>query len=135
MRTALDRGWAEAVCSVCDPVFESADVGFVRQLHSEPVSGGITSLLWEADPRRFAERYPNSKIVDSYGQDQWPPPCIDYWVYVDEETQQARISVEGWNVGDQVVDLSGDGVRDGLIIADFVAGILRVTSPLTGETS
>ncbi len=36
-------------------------------------------MLWEADPLRFAERYPDSGVVESYGP-QWPAPCIDYSV-------------------------------------------------------
>lgn len=72
MAAAFDQRWADAVCSVCDPVFASADVGFVRQIQSDPADGLVQALLWEADPLRFAERYPDSRIVDSYG-DEWPP--------------------------------------------------------------
>src|SRR3712207_8830332 len=37
------------------------------------------ALLWEAEPARFAARYPDIRIEDSYG-DQWPDvSCIDYW--------------------------------------------------------
>ena len=73
----LDRSWAEGVCWVCDPGYTAADVGFARQIHEGP-RRGITALLWEADPQMFAERYPDSGIVESYGT-QWPDvTCIDF---------------------------------------------------------
>jgi hypothetical protein len=128
MAGALDQGWAEAVGMVCDPVFESADVGFVRQVQSNPGSPHVTALLWEADPRRFAQRYPDSHIVDSYGDD-WPPWCIDYWVYVDGDAHRARLSVEGWGLDDEIIDLSGNGELDGVQIGNSVARILRVSAP------
>lgn len=128
MGSQLDRTWAEAVCSVCDPVCASADVGFVNQILEEP-GRGVTALLWEADPHRFAERYPNSGVIESYGHDQWPPPCIDYWVYVNPEARQARISVEALS-DDETVDLTGDGLGDGQDIGDVLARILRVPAPL-----
>ena len=65
-------------------VFDAADVGFVRQIQvrrsgesafaSLSEMTGIAeevALLWEADPELFAERYPDSGIVESYGE-QWP---------------------------------------------------------------
>jgi hypothetical protein len=128
MVATLDQGWADAVCSVCDPVFESADVGFVRQVQRDR-RGRIDALLWEADPRRFAQRYPDSGIINSYGLDQWPPYCIDYWVYVDADAYRARINVEGWNFGEEVLDLSGDGRLDGIRIGDAMARILKVPPP------
>jgi hypothetical protein len=126
---ALDQSWAEAVCLVCDPVFESADVGFIRQVQRDPSSRLVTALLWEANPRSFAQRYPDSRIVDSYGPDNWPPPCIDYWVYLDEDGHQARLSVEGWSLDDEVIDLSGNGELDGIRIGSSVARILRIPAP------
>ena len=130
MRGALDDAWAEAVCGICDPVFAAADVGFKRRVRAEP-RRGIVSLLWEADPERFAARYPESGIVESYG-DQWPQvTCIDFWVYVDGPARQARTSTEGWS-SDQdepALALTGDGARDGLLIAAVMAGILRVSPP------
>jgi len=129
MKTAFDQSWADDVCRLCDPVFESADVGFVRQTAHDPGSGIITSLLWEADPVRFAERYPDSDVIESYGPDDWPPHCIDYWVYVDANARQAHISTEGWSSRDEILDLSGDGVHDGLAIGSAMARILRVPPP------
>jgi len=120
--------WADDVCRLCDPVFELADVGFVRQTSRGPASGVISSLLWEADPIRFAERYPDSGIIDTYGP-EWPPPCIDCWVLVESGERRAEISGEGWSFADEVIDLSRDGVRDGLSIGRVMATILRVTPP------
>jgi hypothetical protein len=60
---AFDEVWAASVCKICDPVFESADVGFVRRvLRSE--TGLISALLWEADPQRFVERSPDSGLLE-----------------------------------------------------------------------
>jgi len=129
MGTAFDQNWTKDVCRLCDPVFDAADVGFVRQTSHDPDSGSITSLLWEADPIRFAVHYPDSEVIESYGPEEWPPPCIDYWVYVDASARHAQISVEGWSSRDQVLDLSGVGVRDGLNIGSAIARILRVPPP------
>jgi len=79
-------------------------------------------------PRRFAERYPDSRIVDSYG-DEWPPPCIDYWVYLERDARQVRISAEGWGYVDDVLDMSGEGVLDGIGIGNAMAHILGVAPP------
>ena len=58
----------------------------------------------------FADRYSDSKIIDSYGPVQWPRVCcIDFWVYVDRRPRRARINVEVWGLDEQVVDLTGDG--------------------------
>jgi hypothetical protein len=125
----FDAEWAVAVCAVCDPVFAAAAVGFVRQQLPDYGGDVVPALLWEAEPARFAERYPDSGIVRSYG-DQWPAPCIDYWVYVDAADGQARLSVEGWSLGQLSMGLTGDGPRDGLALAEAFARILRVPPPL-----
>jgi hypothetical protein len=128
MHVVFDRRWAEVVCGLCDPVFAAADVGFERQISEEP-GLGVTAMLWEADPHLFEEKYPDSGIAESYG-DQWPAPCIDFWVYVDGRRRQARTSTEG--CADQDVDalpLTGDGVKDGVAIGSVMACILRVSPP------
>lgn len=122
----VDPAWLEAVREACEPVFASADVGFVGS-KSNFVADRPT-LVCEADPDRFAARYPDSGIERSYG-DQWPPPCIDYWVYVDPVAMEARLSVEGWTSRDQIVDLSGHGPSDGQLLATSLAAILRVPPP------
>ncbi len=128
MGTEFDRVWAEAVCDVCDPVFAATDVGFVRQIHVDP-GPRVTALLWEAAPVLFAARYPDSGIVEAYG-DQWSQvTCIDFWVYVDGELRQARTSTEGWDFAEQVLDLTGVGATDGQAIGDVMARILRVAPP------
>lgn len=123
---ALDRSWAEAVCSICAPICESAQVGFTHQVLKDE-SGRVTALLWEADPRLFAERYPASGVVGSYGP-EWPPPCIDFWVHVDAEGHQAHFEVEGPS-SDDVVALTGDGLQDGRAIARVLARLLGVPGP------
>jgi hypothetical protein len=92
-------------------------------------NGGISALLWEAEPHLFAHRYPDSGIIDSYGQDQWPPPCIDYWIYLDPESGEARFSVEGLEPDDVLVHLTGDGLTDGHCLGQVLAQILRVDAP------
>lgn len=82
-------------------------------------------MLWEAEPVRFALHYPQSGIEASYGE-QWPPPCIDHWIYVDPTQMTARLSVEGWNGPDDVFDLTGDGATDGKTLAARLAQILDV---------
>ncbi len=69
------------MCVICDPVFEAAGVGFLRQPLSGAPGESVSALLWEADPGRFAEGYPDIEIIDSYGLEQWPGVhCIDYGV-------------------------------------------------------
>ncbi len=127
----MDRHWAEAVAAACNPIFEAADVGFERQLlYADEEHTQVDALLWEADPRRFAHRYPDSGIVETYGDQQWPDVrCIDYWVYVDHANGRCRLSVEGWNLPELYLDLHGNGGRDGAHIADTFARILAIPSP------
>jgi hypothetical protein len=122
----VDQAWIEAVCARCDPVFAAADVGFIRQIQK---SSEGAALLWEADPQLFAARYPDSGIIESYGRDQWATvPCIDYWVYLDDGSSHARLSVDGWPNPEPVL-LTGDGAIDGLAIGTAMAQILRVPPP------
>ena len=89
----LGEPWAEEVARVCDPVFEAADVGFVRQVsYAGDEQNEVVYLLWEADPQRFADRYPDSGIVETYGEDQWRAVhCIDYWVNLDQANRRCRL--------------------------------------------
>lgn len=120
--------WRDAVRAACEPVFAVADVGF-KWNGSVAFEAEHPTLLWEAEPARFARRYPDSRIEDSYG-DQWPDvTCIDYWIYVDPVTLTARLSVEGWNGTDETVDLTSDGRLDGQRLASAFAHILGVESP------
>lgn len=126
---ALDARWAEEVCRHCDPVFDAAGVGFTRQVqHADDRGELVTALLWEADPVRFAETYPESGIFESYGEQWSGVGCIDYWVYVDRDKSQCRMSVEGWQLPEIVLELHGHGGMDGSNIARVFARILGVPS-------
>ena len=125
----IDQEWVQGVCDCCDPIFDAANVGFTRQI-SFAEDGVVNSLLWEADPARFAARYPDSGIVESYGEEQWPRVhCIDFWVYVEHENHQCRLSIEGWNLPDLVLPFTGSRARDACGLADTFARILGVPSP------
>lgn len=124
--TRFDQAWADGVREQCDPVFARADVGFTFNATGiDPGTGSVQSLLWEAVPERFAERYPDSGIVESYG-DQWPGYCIDYWVYVDADRARVRLSTEGWNLPELAIELHGHPAMDGMNIASVFARILGV---------
>lgn len=126
MEGAFDQSWIAAVVAACDPVFAAAEVGFVRQFTRD--GEAVKAILWEANAIQFAERYPDSGVLESYGE-AWPAPCIDYWVYLNTEAMEACLSVEGWGLRDEVVHLSGDGEADSLTIASAMARILRVSPP------
>ena len=124
---AFDRAWIDAVCAACDPVFAAADVGFVRQFSlSEP--GHVSAILWEAEPLRFAARYPDSRVEESYG-DQWPAPCIDYWLYFERDPARVDLSFEGPEPPVTWIPVTGDGGHDGRTIADVVARTLLLDLP------
>lgn len=127
----LGEQWADEVAQACDPIFEAADVGFVRQVtYANDDKHEVISLLWEADPQRFADRYPDSGIVETYGEDQWQRVhCIDYWLNLDQPNRRCSLSAEGWNLPELWLDLRGVGAWDGPAIADTFARILGVPSP------
>jgi hypothetical protein len=121
----FDAAWADTVAARCDRVFAAADVGFTRP--GATADGPTGTLLWEADPARFAARYPDSEIVETYGLEHWPGVhCIDYWVYLDAEHGECRLSMEGWNLPDVVVKVRGHGELDGTEIAAVFARVLGV---------
>jgi hypothetical protein len=122
----VDVVWLDALRAACDPVFAAADAGFEWNEHVH-FDADRPTLLWEADPARFAARYPDSRIERSYG-DQWPPPCIDYWLHVDPVRMTARLSVEGWDLSDTTLDIAGDGSMDGQAVAAAFAAVLRVST-------
>lgn len=127
--TALDAEWVRLVCAHCDPVLEAADVGFERQISHE-ADGAVSAILWEADPQRFAAAYPDSGIVESYGEGAWPHvSCIDFWLYVDHERQRAVLSVEGWDLPEIGIDLAGSPGLHAASIAQVLARILGVGRP------
>ena len=88
----------------------------------------VYSLLWEADPDRFARRYPDSGVVESWGSG-WPPPCIDFWALVKTDVPCAVLESGGWGNDEIIVELTGDGLSDGYAIGREFARILRVAEP------
>jgi len=127
--SAFDQEWVQSVCRCCDPIFEAANVGFTRQI-TYGEDGLVKGLLWEADPTRFAATYPDSGIIRSYGDEQWPEvTCIDFWVYAEHEQQQCRLSVEGWNLPDLLLPFTGSSTIHANGISDTFARILGVQSP------
>ncbi|WP_028642221.1 hypothetical protein [Nocardioides sp. URHA0020] len=129
--TTFDGRWAATVCAYCDPVFEAANVGFVRHALPAQPDDPVAAILWEADPSKFAESYPDSGIVESYGEQYWDDvSCIDYWVYVEAEENLCRLSVEGWNLHEVLVRAGGQSDFDGMAIASVFARILGIRWPL-----
>ncbi|MBO0846332.1 MAG: hypothetical protein J2P22_13050 [Nocardioides sp.] len=121
----VDVALRDAVRAACEPVFMATDVGFVWNRHVS-FDEEHPSLLWEADPVLFAARYPESRIEEGYG-DQWPPPCIDYWIHINPADMTARLSMEGGR--DETVTLTGDASEDGRLLAEEFARSLRVAPP------
>ena len=121
-----DRSWVAAVRAACDPVFDQADAGFAFNASVDSGAEVVTSLLWEASPRRFIERYPDSDILDSNGvEDADEIHCLDFWVYL--EGDGAQISAEGWDHLDITVPLTGSGGTDGSALAAVFADRVRVS--------
>lgn len=127
--------WVEQVVRECDRVFAAADVGFLRQEMPESgdVGAVVRSVLWEADAELFDAKYPGAGMRASYGEQQWPPPCIDYWLYLDEWPENARISVEGWGFPEVVLRLHGHPGFDAMSISAVFAKVLEVPMPWTME--
>jgi hypothetical protein len=124
----FDQQWVQSVCDFCDPIFEAASVDFTRQI-SLANTGMVDTLLWEADPVLFAQTYPDSGVIGSYGE-HWPEVgCIDFWVYVEHEKGQVRLSIEGWALPELVLPFTGSKDIHAYGIADTFARILGVRSP------
>lgn len=103
--------WSAIVCTHLDTVFQAAGAGLVRSLPLEPADGTVEDMLWETRPEELLERYPDSRIVESYGLKD-PPLCIDFWIYLDVGSRRATLSAEGLGAGTPDVESSGDGVED-----------------------
>lgn len=125
MRMGFDPQWSEVVCTRLDSVFEAASAGFVRSLPREPQDGTLEDMLWETTPEKFLERYPDSRIVESYGP-QSPPMCVDFWIYLDVASRRATLSTEGLGGDPPEVELSGHGVEDANRLTELVAGALKI---------
>ncbi len=132
----LDRACGDSVRRWCDPAFEAADCDFRwnSSAYYFSADGLVEAMLWEAEPRRFALRYPDSGVIEAWGEDSWPPPCIDYWVYVDPLARTAELSVEGWGERAATLRMSGDGDADGRLRATRFAELLLVTPPADPES-
>lgn len=125
MAAGFEPEWTAIVCSRLDCLFEATGAGFSRSMPGEPVNGQVGDMLWEADPIRFVERYPESWIIESYG-DQWSAPCVDYWIYIDVESRRATFSVEGFTVDPEDVVLTGNGAQDAERLRKILANALRI---------
>lgn len=121
----LGRAWVDAVIVHLQPVFDAADVGFECNQVNE------SAMLWEADPRQFAERYPDSDIIATYGVDQWPSVhCIDFWFYLDRGAEgEVLVSFEGWHSAHGPVAVTGDPDIDGSALAQMLSTHLRLDRP------
>lgn len=128
MVSLYDQAWVDAVCRECDPVFAAAQVGFERQVvYAGGPQGPAAGILWEADPATFAARFPDSGIVEMYGNDQWADVgCIDWWVNLHDDPARARLSLEGWNLPELSLPLTGRGEADGRDLAQVFARLLAV---------
>jgi hypothetical protein len=114
----LDEDWYGRVRAWCDPVFDAAEWGFVASAHNE-------ALLWEADPAKFAARYPESRVIEAYGGDLADVHCIDFWIYMDRPGY-ARLSPDGWDLPELHVPLLGWAEADGRSLAAVIGRILGV---------
>lgn len=119
--SGFDDDWQPVVCRHLDALFDDAGAGFSRS--SEAKNGQVEDMLWETDPISFAERYPDSGIEESYGS-QWPPHCIDFWIYVDVNRRLARLSTEGLHARFDKIPLTGRSDVDARAIGEVVAPIL-----------
>lgn len=125
MTSRFDDDWMAVVCGRLDRVFEEANAGFVRSAPQGAPGGPVDSLLWEADAESFLARYPDSGIREAYG-DQWPPPCIDHWVYVSPTSTQADLSLEGCDPEFTSLPITGNADEDSDRIAHAIAKALDI---------
>ncbi|MDF8265597.1 hypothetical protein [Luteipulveratus flavus] len=123
--TYFDQAWIRAVKSRCDETLQRADVGFTAQdIHDE--HGAVTAIMWQANPQRYAERYPDSAIVDSYGS-QWPEVRdINCTLKLDESPHAVGLAIEGWGLPEVFVRVDQRGDRDGVQIANLLSRIFAV---------
>lgn len=118
-----DRAWCDAVAAHLQPVFDEdgPDWSF-HEIADEP-----SALLWEASPTAFVARHPDAGIEESYGQPAVDIPCLDFWIYLDRSGPgQVELSWEGWTMPWDPVPITGDGDRDGRMLAQRLRAHLRL---------
>ena len=121
--TAPDKAWCEAVVAHLQPVFDEDGPDWSFGGIADPPA----ALLWEALPTAFVARHPDAGIEQSYGQPAAALPCIDFWVYLtDESPGQVRLSWEGWNQWPEAVEITGDGEVDGRMLGARLRAHLRL---------
>ncbi|MEZ5193210.1 MAG: hypothetical protein R2734_12275 [Nocardioides sp.] len=104
----------------------AAEVGFVAaRLHRAPVTV-VSNLLREADPHRYAARYPPTGVVESYGE-QWPAPAWTSGPTSSQPPGWATWRTTGEPLGRP--GAAGDGRADVQSVARWLAELLGVPLP------
>ena len=77
---------------------ELAPLGF-DFTSTEPVleDEGGDSILFEADPLSFVQRYPGLGLAEAYGDD-WPARRLDLWIKLDRHGEPYEIGFEIFDV-------------------------------------
>ncbi|MEA4943958.1 MAG: hypothetical protein VB080_05900 [Propionicimonas sp.] len=75
---------------------ELAPFGFDFNTVQDEAEGG-RAVLFETDAESFARRYPWTDIDASYGQ-EWPPPCLDLWIKIDDHGDLTEITFEIYDI-------------------------------------
>ncbi len=109
---------------MCAPIFERAGVGFESRIDYEGQQPNV--LWWFARPEAFLQKYPTSRIDESYGSQWLDVYDIDYSVTIDRRQSRLRVEVEGWDLPTIYLDTTGSGTFDGLRLASLFARILNV---------
>ena len=121
--SSVDRDWCEAVVSHLQLVFDEdgADWSF------HGITDPPTALLWEASPTEFVARHPDARIEESYGRPAAEIPCLDFWIYLDQGGPgHVELSWEGWTAPWDPVAVTGDGEKDGRMLAALLRRHLRL---------
>jgi hypothetical protein len=121
--TPLDRAWCEAVVGHLQPVFDEDGSDWSFTGIPDPPS----ALLWEASPTAFVARHPDAGIEASYNEPATAIPCLDFWVYLDRANDgHVQLSWEGWTFPWDPIPVTGNGDRDGRMLAALLRAHLRL---------